>query len=67
MIFGVGFYSFTVGSLSTLLNSLDTRQSHLENKITFMDEFSKETKLPKILKDKIRRALEYNSFVNVFS
>jgi hyperpolarization activated cyclic nucleotide-gated potassium channel 1 len=67
MIFGVGFYSFTVGSLSTLLSSLDTRSSHLQNKITFMDEFCQDTKLPKSLKDKIRRVLEYNSLVNIFS
>jgi len=39
MIFGVGFFSFTVSSLSTLLGTLDTRSSHLQNKITFMDEF----------------------------
>lgn len=29
MFFGVGFYSFTVGSLSTLMGALDTRESHL--------------------------------------
>lgn len=29
MFFGVGFYSFTVGSLSSLLGALDTRESHL--------------------------------------
>ena len=29
MFFGVGFYSFTVGSLSTLIGARDTRESHL--------------------------------------
>jgi hypothetical protein len=67
MIFGVGFYSFTVSSLSTLLGTLDTRSSHLQNKITFMDEFCTETHLPKYMKEKIRRVLEYNSLVHVFS
>jgi hyperpolarization activated cyclic nucleotide-gated potassium channel 1 len=43
MIFGVGFYSFTVSSLSALLGTLDTKSSHLQNKITFMDEFCAET------------------------
>lgn len=66
MIFGVGFYSFTVSSLSTLFGNLDTKSSHLQNKITFMDEFCAETHLPKQLKDKIRKVLEYNSLVNVF-
>lgn len=67
MIFGVGFYSFTIGSLSTLLAQLDTRSAHLQNKITFMDEFCEETQLSKQMKDKIRRVLIYNSMVNVFS
>lgn len=67
MIFGVGFYSFTIGTLSNLLASLDTRSSHLQNKITFMDEFCQETRLPKQIRDRIRRVLEYNSIVNVFS
>ncbi|CAD8104029.1 unnamed protein product [Paramecium primaurelia] len=67
MFFGVGFYSFTVGSLSTLMGTLDTRESHLQSKITFMDEFCEETKLSLQMKHKIRKVLEYNSLINIFS
>lgn len=33
MIVGVGFYSFTIGSLSSVLSSIDTRESLLANKL----------------------------------
>jgi hyperpolarization activated cyclic nucleotide-gated potassium channel 1 len=67
-ILGVGFYSFTVGSLSSVLGALDTklnyyynflRQAHLENRITVMDEFCDETNLSKETRTKIRRSLSY--------
>ncbi|CAD8125702.1 unnamed protein product [Paramecium sonneborni] len=67
MFFGVGFYSFTVGSLSTLMGTLDTRESHLQSKVTFMDEFCEETRLSLQMKHKIRKVLEYNSMINIFS
>lgn len=33
MIIGVGFYTFTIGNLSSALSSLDTRQSVLNEKL----------------------------------
>jgi hypothetical protein len=33
MIVGVGFYSFTIGSLSSILSSVDTKESSLANKM----------------------------------
>jgi len=33
MIVGVGFYSFTIGSLSSILSSVDTKESLLANKM----------------------------------
>lgn len=67
MIFGAGFYSFTLGSLSTLLANLDTRKTHLLNKMMLMEEFCKENKFPKVLKSKVKQALEYSSVKNIFS
>jgi len=29
MIFGVGFYSFTIGNLSSIINSINAKASHL--------------------------------------
>ena len=67
MIFGAGFYSFTVGSLANILASLDTKHAHLINKITLTDEFCHEAGLSREIRDKIRKALEYASMKNIFS
>lgn len=34
MIFGVGFYSFTIGNLASTISSIDTRAAHLHEKLT---------------------------------
>lgn len=67
MIFGAGFYSFTLGSLSTLLANLDTRRAHLTHKLMLMDEFCKENKFSKSLKHRVKKALEYISIKTIFS
>ena len=33
MMFGVGFYSFTVGSISSVLSSMDTEASLVEERV----------------------------------
>lgn len=67
MVFGAGFYSFTLGSLSSLLANLDTRRSHLTNKLMLMDQFCKENKFSKALKTRVKKALEYSSIKTIFS
>ena len=67
MIFSVGFYSFTIGILTSTFSNRDTRESSLKRKITLVNEFAKEVKAPKSLKDRIKRVLEYNSLKNCFS
>jgi hypothetical protein len=67
MLFGVGFYSFTIGTLSSVLVNMDTRENILKGKLAILNQFSKETKLSSNLKDKIKKILIYNSQKNVFS
>jgi|Transcript_3863 hypothetical protein len=62
MIFGVGFYSFTIGSLSSVLSNIDTRESILSNKLIALNEFCNETGIDMKLKGKMRSAVKYNSF-----
>ena len=50
MLFGVGFYSFAIGNLSTIMATMDTRSSHLRARISALNEFSKEAKLPENLR-----------------
>lgn len=62
MILGVGFYSFTVGSLSSLLSSIDSRDAALTTKLYAIGEFSEETGLDKKLCYELRKAVKYHSY-----
>jgi hyperpolarization activated cyclic nucleotide-gated potassium channel 2 len=33
MIFGVGFYSFTIGNLASIISAIDKRAAHLQEKL----------------------------------
>ena len=46
MVFGVGFYSFTIGNFQTILNEIDLHAYHLQLKLDTLLEFSKRTHLP---------------------
>lgn len=59
MFIGVGFYSFTVGSLSSFLTSVDTRDSILSSKMAAMHEFAKETNISPDVRLKVREAVRY--------
>jgi hypothetical protein len=67
MLFGVGFYSFTIGTLSSILVNMDTRENILKYKLSILNDFAKETKLSSQLKEKIKKILIYNSQKNIFS
>jgi hypothetical protein len=45
MVIGVGFYSFTIGNLSSIFNSIDVKGAHLQQKLAMLAEFSKRTHL----------------------
>lgn len=67
MLFGLCFFSFTIGSLSSMLAGLDTKEIVLNNKLTIIDEFAKEAKLKKDLKLRLRHALKYSTESTGFS
>lgn len=62
MFIGVGFYSFTVGSLSSFLTSIDTRESVLTAKMAAIQEFSKETGISPECRLKVRNAIRYHTY-----
>jgi hypothetical protein len=43
MLFGVCFFSFVIGSLSSIFNRIDSREAILNNKMAIIDEFAKES------------------------
>ncbi|KAL4505482.1 hypothetical protein ABPG72_002544 [Tetrahymena utriculariae] len=67
MIIGVGFYSFAIGQISKMFTNSESRKQKLTNSIYIMDEFCTQTNLPKHIKDKIRRALQYSTNKSLLS
>lgn len=66
MLFGVGFYSFTIGILSSVLAYMDTKSMHLQKKKSIMNEFCNEMKINNTLKERMSKTLQYNSDKNSF-
>ncbi len=62
----LGFYSFTIGLLASVLAHIDYKAQKLQKKKAIMNEFCKEKKISKVLKDKLKTALEYNFLKNCF-
>lgn len=60
MIFGVGFYSFTIGNLSSILSSIDEKASELEKKKYNFAEYAKKHKLPIEIQNKVTKFIDNN-------
>ena len=60
MIIGVFLYSYTIGSLSSLLSSLDGRRQKLNRKLELLADISKEFHLSKSFYNRVANALEYD-------
>lgn len=60
MIFGVGFYSFTIGNLAGIISAIDVRAAHLQAKLQSMSEFVRRNNLPSDIEVRIRRFIENN-------
>lgn len=67
MIFGVGFYSYTIGSLSSLISSIDSQQAVLNQRIYTISEFSEEAGLDSDTQTEILNAIKYNSSQSMMS
>ena len=60
MIFGVGFYSYMVGNIIQIIESLDRDNEELQNKLETLKKFQKQTKIASSLYYRIRRHIENN-------
>ena len=67
MICGLYFFSFTIGSLSSMMSSIDTKENVLLGKLAVIDEFSIEANLSKDLRNKLKHALRYSAEKRGFS
>jgi CRP-like cAMP-binding protein len=67
MSFGSAFYSYTISNLSTIMASIDSRTLNMKARISALNEFSKATKLPEDLKQRIKSHILLNYEENIFS
>ena len=59
MLIGGCFYTFTIGNLTTVLSNIDSREGLLQDKVNVINQFSKESKLNKEVKNKLISAVTY--------
>lgn len=58
---GVGFYSFTIGNLSSIIVDIDIKAAILQEKLSSMQAFVKRNpNLPTEIEEKIKRFLQNN-------
>ena len=54
MVFGVGFYSFTIGNLSSFITSIDAKNVQSRAKMYAIEEFSRKHNLPEDLEIRMK-------------
>ena len=60
MILGVAFYSYAIGAMTNLIESLDAERDALNQKIAVLKNFRARTHIPLSMYAKIKRHLENN-------
>jgi len=61
MVVGVYFFSFTIGSLASILSSIDTKDTLLITKLAIIDEFVIDAHLSRSMRNRLRSSIKYNS------
>ena len=59
MIFGVAIYSYTIGSLTTILSQTDSRNRRLKGKLLALDEFALSVDMSPDLYYRVKRIIKY--------
>ena len=60
MIGGVGFYSYTIGGLASMIADIDKREAQIQQKLQTLSDYVKRTNLPADTEAKIRTFLNNN-------
>lgn len=61
MLFGVFMYSYTIGSLISIMASANERKNKLQKSLKALEELNKTITINKVLLGKVKRALRYES------
>lgn len=65
MIYSVYYFSFVIGSLTSMLETVNVKSTFLMNKIAIMEDFAKEARVSKELLAEIKVALKYANKKNL--
>jgi len=60
MSFGVLMYSFTIGSLSSIVSTLDAKTAEMNQKLQILASIKKEFALDQEIYDKVRKVIKYD-------
>jgi hypothetical protein len=60
MSFGVLIYSFTIGSLSSIVSTLDAKTAEMNQKLQILASIKKEFALDQEIYDKVRKVIKYD-------
>lgn len=61
MFVGVFFYSFTIGSLSSLLSSMDSKNATFDQKLNTLIQIRNQYNIDNLLYNRVKRALKYGA------
>ena len=61
MMVGAGFYTFTIGTLTSVVYNRDSRKNHLNNRLNNIDTFCKHINIEKRLRDKLKKTVKFSS------
>ena len=67
IMMGVAFYSYTVGTLTTILNNLNKKKSNISSRFAFLRELNKDKPIDKKLLEKLTINLEYLEEANKYN
>ena len=62
MVFGVGFYSYTIGNVQTIINEIDVREYKTRIKLDTLLAFSKFSKMDDDLFKDIQAYIQNNAY-----
>jgi len=60
MCFGVLMYSFAIGSLTSIVSTLDVKTAEMNQKLLILTSIKKEFKLDQEVYDKVRKVIKYD-------
>ena len=66
MISGVAFYTYTLGTITSILSRSDNRSEKMRSKLLALDELAQTYKMPHDLYFKIKKIIKYYYYIYIY-